>query len=262
MSQFNQTDAQMFDEIERHSWHESLMEKTRDAFLGLSDDEIRAFLRDTLKININAIVSYCMSHADDCFGLSYVDVARVSGIHDSEALRFSAGCVGSPVADMEHVDVSASAEAASQETHKDNNLVFEVNQDRNYSTYCQSLNIDPDDKSSVRGYVFSNSLATRVLFFFVGGAFVFPLVLFYMKFVGAIYLPSLSGGLAEASLSLHDSVYCAGSNSKDFAIYALAFTMFQAVVVILKIKLRIISAFISSVITQIGNVGIVFRGGH
>lgn len=262
MNQSN-ADREMFDAIERDSWHTSLMEKTRDRFSGMSDDDIRKTLRDMFDINLDVIVTYCMSHLEDCFGKDYIQVALDSGLHNSSTLGFvqSASTASKvPCPNIEHVDCSPSACLVSSAEHADSNFTDAVRNDKNFMPYCHKLNIDPDDDTAVRGYAFSHTLVSKVMFLFIAGAIVFPLVWFYWHTVTTVFDLSAGANLAQKAILLRERTDIVGDNAKNGVVYLLILAAFQSVLVFIKIQNRIFSTFISGVLNMFSNLGIILRG--
>jgi hypothetical protein len=262
MNQSN-ADREMFDAIERDSWHASLMEKTRERFFGMSDSDIRRTLRDMFDINLDVIVTYCMSHLDDCFGKDYIQVALDSGLHNSSTLGFAQSSPTAtmvPCPNIEHVDCSPAACAASDAEHAASNFEYAVRNDKNFMPYCHKLDIDPDDDTAVRGYAFSHTLVSKVMFFFIAGALVFPLVWFYWHTVATAFDLSAGTTLAQKAILLRENTDIIGGNSKGCVVYLLVLAAFQAVLVFVKIQNRIFSTFVSGVINMFSNLGIVLRG--
>lgn len=245
-------DQEMFDDIERSSWKTSLMEKTREVCPGMSDSEILAFLRNDLGINSDVIVSYCMKHVDACFGLNYMQVAKMAGFHSSTLLACSGHLsdTSMDLPDVSHTVVAPETEELRMAEFAAENLESSVHNDRNFMPYCYKVSVDPDDSQTIRGYLLMHALASKTMFFFVGGSVVFPLIFLYVH--SLVALTQVPSGLSFGAqlLYLHETMNLSGDAPRDLLVVLFVFCGFQFFCVVQKIAWRIINHFVGGALDQ------------
>lgn len=235
-------DQDLLTQIERDSWKTSLLEKTREECPGMTDVEILAFLKNDLGINPDVMVSYCMNHGDACFGMTYTQVARVSGLHASPLLA----CAPARP-EIEHTVVAPETEDLRMEDFAEENTIQAVTNDRNFMPYCFKVNADPDDKQTVRGYLLMHALASKTFFLFIGGSVIFPLLYLYFHTITA--LSQVPSGLPFGAqlLYLHETMNFHGSAPRDLLVVLFLVCGAQFWMVVTKIVLRILGQVTSNV---------------
>lgn len=241
-------DQEMFDDIERSSWKTSLMEKTRVACPGMTDNDILAFLRNDLGINVDVIVSYCMQHVDACFGLNYMQVAKMAGLHTSTLLACSGSSTDSIApTEIQHTDVAPESEDLRMQTFASENLATEIRNDRNFMPYCYRVSVDPDSDQTVRGYLLMHALASKFMFFCIGGSVVFPLMFLYVHSLFALTQVPSNLPFGAQMLFLHETMNLSGNAPRTILIVLFAFCAFQAYLVAQKIFFRILNYILGGV---------------
>jgi len=256
-------DQEMFEDIERSSWETSLMEKTREVCPGMSDTDILAFLRNDLGIKSGVIVSYCMKHVDACFGMNYMQVAKMAGLHSSTLLACSGSssesCVELP--DVPHTVVAPETEESRMAEFAAENLDSAIYNDRNFMPYCYKVSVDPDDKQTVRGYLLMHALASKTMFFFVGGSVVFPLIFLYVHSLVALTQVPSGLSLGAQLLYLHETMNFSGDAPRDLLVVLFVFCGFQGFLVVQKIFLRAINHFVGGALDHGLNLLSILRRG-
>lgn len=199
MSQETSSIDDLLAEAERTSWKNHLQEKTRSALPGMSDADIEKFLFE-LGVDTESVVDYCLSHVDECFGKSYMQVAASAGIHQSAALSYMSACSrGSAVVALESsIDVSDDSEPVNQAECRDAALAHDVRNSKSFIPYCQQFDLDPESDAAVRGCVFTSALYIRAGVAFIGGGPVLGLLFLYLRSSQSLFssVPDWSGASA------------------------------------------------------------------